>query len=357
MWRRAAAAALPRPRAERRCATEAAPPSGTRPGSFLRDWLQPGLVGGVSGALATYAVLSSRSQDSVSTLAEDRRKRLPKRIILVRHGESEGNADHSLYRSTGDNLIELTPAGSLQAQEAGRRIKGIIGEESVHIFVSPFERTLQTSRNVREAFDSQIKHTYVEPRIREQEFGNLQGHDFKRFREEQQRVGRFWYRFPEGESGADVYDRVKNWWDDTLLEVNTRHGHQHVENVVVITHGLTMRLVLMQLYGWSPNTFHTVWNARNCAVYVLVKDLSIRGDSPYRLDESQGDTPESSITVGVTFKRQAKRWLELKNYLSLPQPRTRQYELAKEMLAEQHGLDPGTIAHIDFFGGKFKRYR
>ena len=34
--------------------------------------------------------------------------------------------------------------------------------------------------------------------------------------------------------------------------------------VVVVTHGLTMRFVLMQLYGWSPNTFHTVWNAKNC---------------------------------------------------------------------------------------------
>ena len=27
-----------------------------------------------------------------------------------------------------------------------------------------------------------------------------------------------------------------------------------------------MRLILMQLYGWSPNTFHTVWNADNCAM-------------------------------------------------------------------------------------------
>lgn len=71
----------------------------------------------------------------------------------------------------------------------------------------------------------------MEPRLREQEFGNLQGDEFIKYREEQTKViwagrtffpkllrlfvasifqiGRFWYRFPTGESGADVYDRVK----------------------------------------------------------------------------------------------------------------------------------------------------
>ena len=30
-------------------------------------------------------------------------------------------------------------------------------------------------------------------------------------------------------------------------------------SIIVVTHGLTMRLILMQLFHWSPNTFHTVW--------------------------------------------------------------------------------------------------
>ena len=49
----------------------------------------------------------------------------------------------------------------------------------------------------------------IDPRIREQEFGNIQGDDFMAFRTEQQKVGRFYYRFPTGESGADVWDRTK----------------------------------------------------------------------------------------------------------------------------------------------------
>ena len=42
-------------------------------------------------------------------------ERLPRRIILVRHGESAGNADKSLLRTVADNLIELTDEGVKQA--------------------------------------------------------------------------------------------------------------------------------------------------------------------------------------------------------------------------------------------------
>ena len=40
--------------------------------------------------------------------------------------------------------------------------------------VSPFERTIQTAGFIREAFEDQIIDTQLDPRIREQEFGNLQ---------------------------------------------------------------------------------------------------------------------------------------------------------------------------------------
>ena len=101
--------------------------------------------------------------------AAAQRRLLPKRIILVRHGESEANADVSLMRHTPDNLIELTAKGSRQALAVGQRIKKVVGDEKVCLVVSPFERTLQTSRNLRLALDeSQIVKTSIEPRLREQ---------------------------------------------------------------------------------------------------------------------------------------------------------------------------------------------
>lgn len=50
-----------------------------------------------------------------------------------------------------------------------------------------------------------------ECRIREQDFGNFQVEERMRaVKETRLKFGRFFYRFPEGESAADVYDRVSS---------------------------------------------------------------------------------------------------------------------------------------------------
>ncbi|NTU51220.1 MAG: phosphoglycerate mutase family protein, partial [Candidatus Aminicenantes bacterium] len=43
----------------------------------------------------------------------------PKRIILVRHGNSEGNADRERYAIIPDHSLNLTPEGEQQALNAG----------------------------------------------------------------------------------------------------------------------------------------------------------------------------------------------------------------------------------------------
>ena len=78
-------------------------------------------------------------------------------------------------------------------------------------------------------------------------------------------------------------------------------GGDRVENLVVITHGLTMRLILMHLGGWSPNTFHTVWNANNCDTYVLEKDLTLIGMTPYAFNRQISNTLRSSLMLHVSF--------------------------------------------------------
>jgi broad specificity phosphatase PhoE len=217
--------------------------------------------------------LSLPSKDIALELAQQYREKLPATIILVRHGESEGNADSTLFRTIPDNLVGLTEKGFEQAAFVGRRIRNVFRQlrpSRVHLVVSPFERTLQTAATLRASFEHLIVRTDLESRIREQEFGNLQNEQFQVFRQEQKKVGRFWYRFPTGESGADVYDRVKSWWTESVATVNVRVGYEPVDALVVVTHGLTMRFVLMQLFSWSPTTFHSVWNAGNCDMYVSI---------------------------------------------------------------------------------------
>mmetsp|Transcript_19954 Transcript_19954/g.37613 ORF Transcript_19954/g.37613 Transcript_19954/m.37613 type:complete len:456 (+) Transcript_19954:138-1505(+) len=294
-------------------------------------------------------------QNLVLLMAEAARELLPKRVILVRHGESEGNIDATVYKRKPDNAVELTGSGSRQALEAGKRIKQVVGDEKIQLIVSPFQRTMQTARNILVSIQSQVVNDVKDPRIREQEFGNLQGDDFKKFRKEQKTVGRYFYRFPTGESGADVHARVKSWWHDCVLNLNTRPGYASVDNVIVVTHGLTMRFILMQLFDWSPNTFETMWNAHNCEIYVLKKDLALPGHSPYRLCPEEGDMPRSTVSLNVKFKSGNKELYRLDDYLSVPMPRTRQHEIVKQMLQKQHGLDPAEIQEIDFYGGKYSK--
>jgi len=314
--------------------------------SSLSSVLTHAAVASVSAGLTVYLLLKVLRKDSL----EEARKSLPRRIILLRHGQSMGNVDLGLYRTCPDNQVELTEEGRGQAWAAGKRIRELVGDEKLDLYVSPFQRTLQTSRNVIQAFEpGQVNHVTIDPRIREQEFGNLQGDDFKTFRQEQKKVGRFWYRFPTGESGGDVYDRIAQWWETEMMFHNQRPLREKVDNVLVVTHGLTMRLIMMQLFGWSPDTFHTVWNAGNCSLYVLKYDASLPRRAPYRLDPQEGDMPESTKTIGVRLNTGEQVECLLKDYLSIPQPRTEHPEVVKGMLKKQHGMCPEDIKHIDFF--------
>ena len=68
----------------------------------------------------------------------------PEKIIVVRHGESEGNADAGIYRQVPDHRLQLTERGRLQALATGRQLCTLISSGSIHFYVSPYERTRQT---------------------------------------------------------------------------------------------------------------------------------------------------------------------------------------------------------------------
>ena len=68
----------------------------------------------------------------------------PKRIILVRRGESESNADWGKNETIPDYAIKLTSKGADQARQSGETIKQIIGDETLHVYLSPYARTRET---------------------------------------------------------------------------------------------------------------------------------------------------------------------------------------------------------------------
>ncbi|KVH92173.1 phosphoglycerate mutase-like protein AT74 [Cynara cardunculus var. scolymus] len=212
---------------------------------------------------------------------------LPKRIILVRHGQSEGNIDGSAYTTTPDYKIPLTQQGISQAKHAGTRIRHIISDSGtnnnwkVYFYVSPYERSRSSLREIGRSFP---KTTVIgireECRIREQDFGNFQITErMKVIKETRDRFGRFFYRFPEGESAADVYDRVSSfleslWRDIDMNRLN--HEPSNELNLIIVSHGLASRVFLMKWFKWTVEQFEHLNNLNNCEFRVM--QLGVGGE-------------------------------------------------------------------------------
>ena len=127
------------------------------------------------------------------------------KVVLLRHGECLGNVDESAYTRIPDHALPLTARGEEQAMAAGPRIKELVGDARLGVYVSPYPRTLRTL----ELLGLDPAWTVQEPRLREQDWGNLQNVEEQRRQEEERNFfGHFFYRLASGESGADVDDRL-----------------------------------------------------------------------------------------------------------------------------------------------------
>lgn len=209
----------------------------------------------------------------------------PKRIILIRHGESEANVDRYLFARVPDYTIELTEKGHAQAREAGQRLKDLIGEESAYFYVSPFWRARSTFEDVASALDRKQFDYNEEPRLREQEWGYLRSdEDLDKICREREEYGIFYYRFHGGEAASDVYDRVND-----LLGSLYRDFSQpdFPENCVLITHGLTIRLFIMRFFHLTVEEFEMMLPPANCALVVL----DLQPDGFYKLSTPLKKSP------------------------------------------------------------------
>jgi broad specificity phosphatase PhoE len=191
----------------------------------------------------------------------------PRRIILVRHGESQGNRNPESYATIPDYALELTETGKEQAAEAGRRLKALIGDGSVFFYISPLWRTRMTFEQIAKSFDRERLRYREEPRIREQEWGHLRNHeDNENIDETRNAFGSFYYRIPEGESAADVYDRISDFFGTLHRDFEKDN---FPENAIIVTHGMALRLFLMRWFHWTIEEFDTYANPRNCEYIVM----------------------------------------------------------------------------------------
>jgi broad specificity phosphatase PhoE len=115
-----------------------------------------------------------------------------------------GNVDQKAYVTTPDWKVPLTDLGMQQSYSAGKHLRQLIGEQGrMIVYHSPYKRTAQTVQQLLKDFSPQhIVSVREEPRISEQQWGNYQNEAVVlKARNERHQFGRFYYRFPSGESG------------------------------------------------------------------------------------------------------------------------------------------------------------
>lgn len=201
----------------------------------------------------------------------------------MRHGESMGNVDENLFTVMPDWKIPLSEKGKAQARQAGHKIQHLLPPEvPLVVYVSPYVRTKETLQEVTSVLQKNHPILFIreEPRLREQDFGNFQDYEFvKKQKKERPQFGRFFYRFHDGESGADVFDRVSAFLGTFHRDMAQVHSELNVDMdnaaALFVTHGITARLLLMRWLHWSVDEFEALHNPPNTGILHLQRDGSI----------------------------------------------------------------------------------
>lgn len=217
---------------------------------------------------------------------------VPSQLICVRHGQSTLNAlSGERYRDPyykefrevynkyplsvecknratqlfnkygykiGDHASPLTQKGQEQARITGRELKGQI-EIPEAIFISPYKRCQETFQYMVEGWPelASVPRIFANDNsLREMEFGEafIYGNWDIFFAKNpiQKQVydlaGHFWYRWPGGESVADVQARLCSWYDRIMTSFAEKR-------IMVISHFLTILALRANIEDWTADRF------------------------------------------------------------------------------------------------------
>lgn len=174
------------------------------------------------------------------------------RLILVRHGESEGNRDR---RFTTSPEVGLTDLGRSQALKAAGRIANLFRPQL--IMTSHYRRACQTADIIAAQTGLVIE---VDPELRERSFGVLAGHPYERALEMAATSGTepgLW-KPPGGESLDEVRQRVLPAIERIALRFPA-------DDVTVVSHGEVMMSLWWHLSGDLESSPHPA----NGTIFVL----------------------------------------------------------------------------------------
>lgn len=195
---------------------------------------------------------------------------MPINLVLVRHGESEGNVanklsragDHSAFseefKKRHSSFWRLSERGRQQAIAAGEWIRENIKDRFDRYYVSEYLRAMETAALL--GLENAV--WYRDFFLRERGWGHLevisQEERLFRFEEEMWRYDRdgFFWTPPGGESMADVCVRL-HWI------LNTLHRECSDKSVVIVCHGEVMWNFRVRLERLTQQKFCELENSKN----------------------------------------------------------------------------------------------
>lgn len=203
----------------------------------------------------------------------------PASLWVVRHGESAGNVARDAAEAQGlerldlshrDVDVPLSDLGRRQAQALGRWIAEQPEQERpTVVWTSPYVRARQTAEIALEAAGAGGVPVVVDERLREREFGVLDGLTRKgitaQYPEESERralIGKFYHRPPGGESWVDVAQRLRAVLDEIRIDARG-------ERVLLMGHQVVVLLTRYVVEGMDERTVMDIdaeTEVANCAV-------------------------------------------------------------------------------------------
>jgi broad specificity phosphatase PhoE len=184
-------------------------------------------------------------------------------IVILRHGETDQDEALDLHTPLNEN-------GHRQAVAAGQEFTlDWLWNATIHC--SSHLRCRQTYNGMRE--NEAFSHTKVifDPLLREVDYGPGTSYldiEYELKCQERKRVGKFYYHFKNGESPADAYVRGCLFWESAQRQAY-RTGKK---NLLVITHGMMARLLIMRYMHWTPDDYERMHNLKNCVPVVISRD-------------------------------------------------------------------------------------
>lgn len=229
-------------------------------------------------------------------------------LWLLRHGQSLGNLANDASRVTPvdrldiadrDMDVPLSELGEQQAVAVGTWLGQQAPQSRPDVVVSsPYVRAADTARHVMKAAGLDVDLT-LDERLREREFGILdllthQGivaaHPTEATRRE--RLGKFYYRPPGGESWVDVALRLRSLRDSLVREFADRR-------VLVVTHEVPIiitRYLVERLDEGAALELSRSGRLANCSLTTYVRD----GDVGLHLERDAWTAPLEQEQAPVT---------------------------------------------------------